>query len=105
MSLKRCLNWVQQMVCCMTTSQRPAWTFCPSGFHVPDDTEWDSFLSEGGTIQLQGDEVSFICNGDGASSDGGTIFWVQVKWVPMCTGSTISSVLQNWVAVLSIVRR
>ena len=48
---------------------------CPSGFHVPDDTEWDSFLSEGGTIQLQGDEVSFICNGDGASSDGSTIFW------------------------------
>ena len=39
---------------------------CPNGFHVPDNSEWDSFLTAGGTITLQS-AYNYVLCGNGAN--------------------------------------
>ncbi len=44
---------------------------CPTGFHVPDNSEWNSFLDAGGSVQYQ-NENNFV---DYCGSGGGTWDW------------------------------
>lgn len=50
---------------------------CPSGFHVPNDVEWDSFASAGGTIIDQSAFNAVGCGGGASDWGSDQYFWTS----------------------------
>ena len=63
---------------------------CPNGFHVPDNSEWDSFLTAGGTVMIQdnfvvcGEGVGYFGSGQGyywsSSSEGWLWYFIDGQY-------------------------
>jgi uncharacterized protein (TIGR02145 family) len=48
---------------------------CPTGFHVPDNSEWNSFLDAGGSVQFQNENNHVGSCGSGGGTWSWNYFW------------------------------